>query len=104
MSSDRAWLEAHMYSQPTTDADEFVAGMVKAHEGEPWKYVGEVFDGKPIWHAIERLSLLAETHGKDATLHFVPAHGGYPAQVRVRRPAGWKPPHFEVLNEWDPQP
>lgn len=105
MSSDRAWLEAHRYPLPTTDADEFVAGMVKAHEGDGGQ------EERYLMANIRDMAvaILADDSGATPAVRgkvwgMVRRIDSHMAREVMARVAPVPAQHFEVLNEWDPQP
>lgn len=88
------------YPTPTTDADEFVAGMVAAHEGdtdENWRR--EVAYLKAVIRDITDI-VLADDSGLDAA-----SRGKVWSLARRASPFPKHKAHFEVLNEaMDEQP
>jgi len=96
--------QARGFPEPTDDADEFVAGMVKAHEGTGG-VVECCFAGAKLCVGIDggQFALLDadEVDGLAKLLAKFAAH-------MAREAKGLGPPptsqHFEVMDEWDPQP
>ena len=122
MSTDAAWLSAPdagvRYAEPTTDADEFVAGMEAAHEER--ECIGDYlviahdevivssgrFSAVDARELAEALLLAADTidpapNGTDMLAALI--YDVKPLATPFFR--GQPRPRFEVINgEWDPQP